>query len=151
VTDVDVGSGALLARFIGTDDFQRFHWKIRKPQGRTISFDCLHHEPVRRTALAENFDDRSGVTNLWRTLGNSRIVMDYLLDAANSNYIILLHRDSRLPWFAFPPSTNVLASGACIVPAIWGRLTETSVFWLTFKMSHDHGWRGSCCSEHETW
>src|SRR5688572_26865696 len=22
--------------------------------------------------------------------------------------------------------------------------------WLTFKMSHDRGWRGSCCSEHET-
>ena len=21
---------------------------------------------------------------------------------------------------------------------------------LTFKMSHDRGWRGSCCSEHET-
>jgi hypothetical protein len=24
------------------------------------------------------------------------------------------------------------------------------VFWLTFKMSHDPRWRGSCCSEHET-
>jgi hypothetical protein len=25
-----------------------------------------------------------------------------------------------------------------------------AVFRPTFKMSHDHGWRGSCCSEHET-
>jgi hypothetical protein len=24
------------------------------------------------------------------------------------------------------------------------------IFCLTFKMSHDRGWRGSCCSEHET-
>jgi hypothetical protein len=40
--------------------------------------------------------------------------------------------------------TFLAADAARELPWFFGRIRRT------FKMSHDRGWRGSCCSEHET-
>jgi hypothetical protein len=45
-------------------------------------------------------------------------------------------------------SLEVVDSRIGIRPSFVVRLQVCGFLWLTFKMSHDRGWREPCCSEH---